>query len=100
MTDWKKVQGSQQEKPKEWDTTTSATVVYQRRNIERKTVKDMNGQTAEFWEYEEREMSREEYSVLIAGVQQEKISQVDETAIAGLMAVTDLYEELLSKGVL
>ena len=60
----------------------------------------MNGQTAEFWEYEEREMSREEYSVLIAGVQQEKISQVDETAIAGLMAVTDLYEELLSKGVL
>lgn len=45
-------------------------------------------------------MSREEYSVLIAGVQQEKISQVDETAIAGLMAVTDLYEELLGKGVL
>lgn len=29
-----------------------------------------------------------------------RIAEVDETALTGLMATTDLYEELLSKGVL
>ena len=29
-----------------------------------------------------------------------KISEVDETALTGLMATTDLYEELIAKGVL
>lgn len=32
--------------------------------------------------------------------QQEKLSEVDETAFAGLMATTDLYEELIEKGVI
>ena len=35
MTDWKKVQSSQAEKPVEFDISTSAVVVYQRKNIER-----------------------------------------------------------------
>lgn len=37
MTDWKKVQGSQEEKPAAFDTKTSAFVVYQRRNVKRIT---------------------------------------------------------------
>ena len=76
MTDWRKVQGSQAEKPQEFDTTTSAVLVYQRRNIERVTAKDADGKTAELWEYEEREMSREEYAIVRAEAQQEQIDQI------------------------
>ena len=36
----------------------------------------------------------------IAFQQKEKLAEVDETALTGLMATTDLYEELLNKGVL
>lgn len=36
----------------------------------------------------------------IAFQQDAKISEVDEASTTGLMAVTDLYEELVSKGVL
>lgn len=36
----------------------------------------------------------------IAFRQDEKIAAVDETSMTGLLAVTDLYEELLDKGVL
>lgn len=76
MTDWKKVQGSQVERPQEWDTTTSAVVVYQRKNIERITVEDMDGKTVELWQYDEREMSRDEYAVIRAEAQQEQIDQI------------------------
>lgn len=61
MTNWETVQGSQATRPAEIDTTSSAVVVYQRRNIERITVKNSDGTTAELWQYEEREMSHEEY---------------------------------------
>ena len=75
MTDWKKVQGSQEEKPQEFDTTSSAVVVYQRRNIERIIVKDMDGTTAELWEYDERELTHEEYEIVRAEAQQEQIDK-------------------------
>lgn len=64
MTDWRKAQGSQVEQPAEFDTTTSSVIVYQRRNIERVTVSNGDGSTTELWQYEEREMSREEYTDL------------------------------------
>lgn len=41
--------------------TTSAVVVYQRKNIERVTVENTDGTTTELWQYDEREMTREEY---------------------------------------
>ena len=64
MTDWRKAQGSQSEKPAEFDTTTSAFTVYQRRNIERITVENGDGSTTELWQYDEREMTHEEYETL------------------------------------
>ena len=64
MTDWKKVQGSQVVKPAEFDTTASAVVVYQRKNIERITIKNDGGSTTELWQYEERQMTREEYVMM------------------------------------
>lgn len=101
MTDWKKAQGSQEEKPKEFDTTTSAAVVYQRRNIERVTIEDkMSGETYEVWEYDERELTHSEAAVILSEIQQKQIDEANETALTGLMATTDLYEELIEKGVL
>lgn len=64
MTNWETVQGSQATRPAEIDTTSSAVMVYQRRNIERITVEDEDGTTAELWQYEERQMTREEYTLL------------------------------------
>lgn len=61
MTDWRKVRGSQAVRPDEIDTTTSAVVVYQRRNIERITVENTDGSPAELWQYEERELTHDEY---------------------------------------
>ena len=101
MTDWKKVQGSQVEKPQEFDTTSSSVVVYQRRNIERVTIEDeMSGETYEVWEYEERKLTHEEYAVVRSEALQEAVDEANETALTGLMATTDLYEELIKKGVL
>ena len=75
MTDWKKVQGSQEEKPKEFDTETSAVIVYQRRNIGRITVKNPAGTEVELWEYDERELTREEYTMARVEAQQGQIDQ-------------------------
>lgn len=61
MTAWKKVTGSQATRPEEFDTTTSAVVVYQRRNIERITVENPDDTKTELWQYDEREMSHDEY---------------------------------------
>ena len=98
MKDWKKVQGSQFEKPQEFDITSSAVVVYQRKNIERVTVEDkVSGETTEVWQYDERELSREEYSIIIAEIQQAQIKEANDMALTNLMAITDLYEEIASK---
>lgn len=59
MTDWKTVQGSQPEKPQEFDITSSKIVVYQRRNIKQVTVDD-----TKLWEYDERELTPDEYLVV------------------------------------
>lgn len=75
MTDWKKVQGSQEEKPAEFDTTSSEVVVYQRRNIERITVENPDGTTAELWQYDERELTNDEYQTVRADEQQERIDK-------------------------
>ena len=37
---------------------------------------------------------------VISEIQQKQIDEANDTALAGLMATTDLYEELLNKGVL
>ena len=63
MTDWKRVTGSQSERPLEFDAESSPTTVYQHRNIERITV-ESGGSTTELWQYDEREMTHEEYETL------------------------------------
>lgn len=64
MTEWKMVFGTQVEKPKELDISSSPTTVYQRRNIKQVEKSDSMGEetlTVTGWEYEERELSVQEY---------------------------------------
>lgn len=48
------------EEPKAIDMTTSPTTVYERRNISKVTVENESG-SVDMWEYEERQMTIEEY---------------------------------------
>lgn len=89
MTDWKRVQGSQEEKPAEFDTTSSEVVVYQRRNIERITVENPDGTTAELWQYDERELTNDEYQTVRADEQQERINK-NRSDIDFISAMTDV----------
>lgn len=95
MTNWKLIQGSQSTKPTEVDTHSSPTTVYLRRNIEQIEVEDEMGKTT-MWQYEEREMTKEEYSqYLIVQESTEAITSFQE------QTVIDKYtEELILGGVL
>ncbi len=84
MTDWEKVQGSQPEKPEEFDTTSSAVVVYQRRNIHKVTVENEDGTTSELWQYDERKLTRDEYALARDAANQEKAIAALENAICEL----------------
>lgn len=61
MTDWTKVQGSQESEPAAWDTTTSGHIVYQRRNVKQVETTNADGSTTKLWEYEERQLNPAEY---------------------------------------
>ena len=63
MNDWKQTFGTQTEEPQALDFDTSPSRVYQRRNIERVTREDASGGTVEGYQYEERELTPEEYNV-------------------------------------
>ena len=64
MMDWKTVQGSQPSKPEEFDVTSSDTVVYQRRNVHTVEVENEDGSKTTLWEYDERELTKDEYTRL------------------------------------
>ena len=66
MTAWTRVQGSQPEQPKEFDTESSTAVVYQRKNIVKVIVNNEDGSSTELWEYDERKLTHEEYAAIRA----------------------------------
>ena len=86
MTDWRLVYGSQPDKPSELDTTSSSVVVYQRRNIERVTLTS-EGTEYEVWQYEERVLSKEEYTTIRADLLEQELT-------ATQLALVELYEAL------
>ena len=75
MTDWKKVNGSQANKPEEFDTTTSSLVVYQRRNIKEVETENTDGTKTTLWEYEERELTKEEFEGIYASDLSKQLAQ-------------------------
>lgn len=104
MKEWRKVFGTETEKPEEFDTTQSPTTVYQRRNIEQVTKKDADGNDVTGWEREERELTLEEYQ------QMKLMQEIVTTNTSGIVesvtqfqkdAVIDEYtEQLIEEGLI
>lgn len=89
MTEWKKIHGTQEEKPAEVDITSSPTTVYQRRDI--KKDQDDNGNSC--WSYEERELTKDEYILYQSTLTPSKGDNMILQA-----ALIDIYELILEMG--
>lgn len=61
------VEGSQTERPLEFDATTSKTIIYIRKNIERKS-KTQDGNTYEVWEYDEAQIPMSEFPAVASQI--------------------------------
>lgn len=95
MTDWKKVRDSRTEEPVALDTTSSATTVYERRNIHQETQTFEAGGHAEEtteWVYEQREYTREEYTAAAANRDIMEALASIERAVSGLGGSGDAEE--------
>ena len=63
------VEGSQENKPLEFDATTSDTVIYIRKNVERITKTDeMSGDTIQLWSYDEAEVPVNEFQSVVSAM--------------------------------
>ncbi len=87
MQNWKKVHGSQASRPAEFDTTSSPTTVYQRRNITR-----VESEDSELWEYDERTMTHDEYAVLAEVFKTQKDIAAIEDVLCALDSVNSIEE--------
>ena len=65
------VEGTQTEKPLEFDATTSKTIVYIRKNIERKT-KTQDGLTYDVWEYDEAQLPMSDFNAIASALVSEQ----------------------------
>ena len=70
---YKHIEGSQAERPLEIDTTSSKSVVYLRKNIERVEHEDEQGNKYELWEYDEAQLTPDEYSIFLQEDIQSKV---------------------------
>ena len=85
MTDWKKVTGTQPERPEEIDKTSSPATVYLRKDIKQveREIEGDDGQktTVTEWQYDEKEMTVEEYEsmMLMKSIVEENTSGIVES---------------------
>ena len=85
------VEGTQTEKPLEFDATTSKTIVYIRKNIERKT-KTQDGLTYDVWEYDEAQLPMSDFNALASALvseQGEAIKAVTPTTMTKTAYIDD-----------
>ena len=97
-------EGSQSEKPLEFDATTSKTVVYLRKNIERVTKEDEQGNTYEMWEYDEAIVPMSEFAAVASTIvssqagdisdAQEAIGETYDAVDANSTDITDMQEAI------
>ncbi len=88
MTDWHEVRDSREAQPVELDTTSSAAVVYERRNIRQETREvEMGGETTAVteWVYEQREYTREEYAQLTSPATQAIMQAISDVELSVAM---------------
>lgn len=89
MTKWHEVRDSREEKPGALDTTSSAAVVYERRNIRQETRDvEMGGETAAVteWVYEQREYTQAEYAQLTSPATQAIMQAISDVELSVAMA--------------
>lgn len=79
--EWKRVEGYQDKRPEEVDTTSSPSTVYLRRNISEITNRDAEGRETEgtHWQYDETQLSRQEFSIISQALTLENQRAMDET---------------------
>lgn len=70
---YKHIEGSQAERPLEIDTTSSKSVVYLRKNIERVEKEDEQGVKYEVWSYDEAKLTQAQYSLYLQEDTQSKV---------------------------
>lgn len=99
MTEYKLVESMQSDKPLDIDTTSSPNIVYQRKNI--KSV-EATGSEDDFtykpkhWEYEERELTQDEYSQYLIAMEQ--VKEINEHSDEE--AIDNYTRQLMDEGVL
>lgn len=104
MKEWREVFGTEPERPEEFDTTSSPTTVYQRRNIKKATRTEDDGTKVTGWQREEREMSVEEYGqmILMAAVVKENTQGIVEsvTEFQRNTVIDEYTEQLIEEGLI
>ena len=105
MTDWKKVTGTQPDKPEEVDRTSSPSTVYLRKKVTREVEgSDGKMQTVTEWKYDEKEMTVKEYEnmALMKSVVEENTSGIVESVTQFQKdAVIDEYtQQLIEEGLI
>lgn len=106
MKDWKTVTGTQPERPAEVDRESSPTTVYLRKNIRRVEQKEAEDSeiTVSVWQYEEQELTAQEYESMI--LMQQVVSENTSGIVASVTqfqrdAVIDEYtEQLIEEGLI
>lgn len=83
MKTWYKVRDSRTERPSEVDATSSATTVYERRNIQQETIQDeMTGGTVTQWVYEQREYTQEEWITMHSPAMQTVMQAISDVELS------------------
>lgn len=98
MTDWRNVIGSQETQPEEWDTTSSPTTVYQRRDVQPYHEETEDGEI-NGWQYQERTYTRAEYDALTGPATQAIMQGINEQTadvLTGVMTDTTVTDALTS----
>ena len=104
MTNWKKVFGTEETKPEEYDTKSSPTTVYQRRNVTQVTREDNDKKKVTGWEREERELTVSEYEQML--LMQEIVASSSSTIVTTVTdfqkatAIDEYTAQLIEEGVL
>ena len=93
---WRKTRGTQIDKPKSIDDASSKSVVYIRRNIERKTFYEGDTEV-KVWEYEEAQLAPGEYieyRAALAELESPAMQQLKSDNEALSLALADIYERV------
>lgn len=99
MTEYKLVESMQSDKPLDIDTASSPNIVYQRKNIK---LVEATGNEGDFtykpkhWEYDERELTQDEYSQYLIAMEQ--VKEINEHSDEE--AIDNYTRQLMDEGVL